>query len=162
MKKLSYIALLLLSCIFSCQDIKTTNSNNQISPISKLQDKVVLKNLEIDQKWYGTYRIRFEYGKIGGINAGWDLEILINKNQIIASGNGYQIGFKDELTATAEGNKLVLKHKKNIDGYTLGEDMNPEFILIEDNGLFYIQSEWIDSDIITKPEKKGFKITKEN
>ncbi len=35
--------------------------------------------------------------------------------------------------------------------------MNPEFTLIENKGNFYIQSEWIDSDIITKPEKDGLK-----
>lgn len=46
--------------------------------------------------------------------------------------------------------------------YSLGEDMNPELILIEDHRIYYVQSEWIDSDIITKPEAKGFKISKEN
>ncbi len=46
------------------------------------------------------------------MNAGWDLEINITGENSIASGNGYQIGFKDELTATEEGNKLILKHKK--------------------------------------------------
>lgn len=47
------------------------------------------------------------------MNTGWDLEININEENIIAYGSGYQIGFKDELTAMEEGNKLILKHKKS-------------------------------------------------
>lgn len=168
MTKISYISLLLLSCVFSCKDVKTSattkliknNSHSDTAIINKSKTTIPHNN-NIDKKWYGVYNTRFDYGKIGGMNAGWDLEININSEQIIVSGSGYQIGFKDEVTATQEGNKLILKYKKNLDGYTLGENMNPEFILTEDNGRFYVQSEWIDSDIITKPEVKGFKISKE-
>ncbi|KPH14199.1 hypothetical protein AMQ68_01345 [Chryseobacterium sp. ERMR1:04] len=111
-------------------------------------------------KWNGTYTSRLDYGNGAGINNGWDLEIHINNENISASGNGYQIGFKDELTAVEDGNKLILKHKKNIDGYSLGENMNPEFVLIEDKGKYYFKSEWVDSDIITKPQKNGYEIHK--
>jgi|GEM_PF-3746517 len=115
----------------------------------------------ISSKWYGIYKVWFDYGKIGGVNAGWELKINIDKAVITASGNGYQIGFTDQLEAVEEGNKLILRYKKNIDGYSLGENMNPEFLLIEDNGKYYIQSEWVDSDILTKAEKNGYKISKE-
>ncbi|WP_412850358.1 hypothetical protein ACL0VS_11930 [Chryseobacterium sp. PMSZPI] len=157
-----YISLLLFLA-FSCKDAKTsvtqvikadTVTSGQKTPSS-------LQTIAINKKWYGIYKVRLNYGEIGGMKAGWDLEININGENITASGSGYQIGFKDELTATEMGNKLILKHKNNLDGYTLGKNMDPEFILIEDNGSFYVQSEWIDSDIITKPETKGFKILKD-
>ena len=132
--------------------------NGKFIPYSSQKvDKVNL----ISNKWFGTYNTWFSYGEIGGTNAGWELEININKENIIASGNGYQIGFTDELNAVEDGNKLILKYKKNIDGYTLGENMNTEFVLIEDKGKYFVQSEWVDSDILTKPEKYGYKIMKE-
>ncbi|MBB6369172.1 hypothetical protein [Chryseobacterium shigense] len=162
MKTLSYISLLLF-CTFSCKDNKISNPTKNL--VENSTNKVItskLQNTNIDQKWYGIYKARFDYGKIGGVNAGWDLEIHIDSNHITVSGSGYQIGFKDEVTATEEENKLILKYKKNIDGYSLGKNMNPEFILIKDNDNFYIQSEWIDSDIITKPEAKGFIISKKS
>lgn len=119
------------------------------------------KHNTISNKWFGTYKTRFSYGEIGGTNAGWDLEITVNEKNITATGNGYQIGFKDELLANENGNELTFKFKKNIEGYSLGESMNPEFILKEFNGKYYLESEWIDSDIITKPEKNGFVVKKE-
>jgi hypothetical protein len=171
MTKKLYISIVLLSLFFSCKDTKTSipPNNGEFFDKNSITDSVtptertpkILQKV-IDKKWYGLYETRFNYGKIGGMNAGWDLEINITGENSIASGNGYQIGFKDELTATEEGNKLILKHKKNLDGYTLGKNMDPEFVLIEDNGSFYVQSEWIDSDIITKPETKGFKIAKKS
>ncbi|VFA43395.1 hypothetical protein [Chryseobacterium indologenes] len=153
---------LLLFLAFSCKDAKTsvTQVINADTVTSRQKTPSSLHTIAINKKWYGIYKVRLNYGEIGGMNAGWDLEINITGENSIASGNGYQIGFKDELTATEEGNKLILKHKKNLDGYTLGKNMDPEFILIEDNGNFYVQSEWIDSDIITKPQKDGFKIIK--
>lgn len=111
-------------------------------------------------KWFGTYKTQFDYGKIAGIMTGWSLEIIINEKNIIASGDGYQIAFKDELKAIERENKLFLYHKRNIDGYSTGHNMNPEFILINEDGKYYIQSKWIDSDVITKPEKNGFIIQK--
>ncbi|SDJ20870.1 hypothetical protein [Chryseobacterium jejuense] len=168
MKNSLNLIVLFFFITFSCKDIKTSTPNKLVKNNSYNDTTIINKskttishNDNIDKKWYGVYNTRFDYGKIGGMNAGWDLEIIINSEQIVGSGSGYQIGFKDEVTATQEGNKLVLKYKKNLDGYTLGESMNPEFILTEDNGSFYVQSEWIDSDIITKPEAKGFKISKE-
>lgn len=115
----------------------------------------------ISSKWFGNYTAWFSYGEIGGMNTGWKLEIDINKENIRASGNGYQIGFIDELNAVEDGNKLILKYKNNIDGYTLGENMDPEFVLINDSGKYYIESKWVDSDILTKPEKYGYVIIKE-
>ncbi|AZA81934.1 hypothetical protein C1637_24725 [Chryseobacterium lactis] len=161
----------MLSLFLSCKDTKTTippnngeffdkNSITDSSALTERTPSILQKG--IDKKWYGIYKVRFDYGEIGGMNAGWDLEININGENITASGSGYQIGFKDELTATEKGNRLILKHKKNLDGYTLGKNMDPEFVLIEDNGSFYVQSEWIDSDIITKPETNGFKIVKKS
>lgn len=120
-----------------------------------------IKSGSISNKWLGTYKTYFNYGEIGGVKAGWKLEIKIDKDNIIASGDGYQIGFKDELMMIEEGDRLILKHKKNLDGYSLGENMNPEFVLFEDKGKYYVQSEWVDSDVLTKPEKNGYKINKE-
>ncbi|WP_326983276.1 hypothetical protein VUJ46_01640 [Chryseobacterium sp. MYb264] len=165
----------LVFIVLSCKDNKTPSSKNKkieseinhssittVTSTIDTQNKNKQEKNNIDKKWLGTYTARFAYGQIGGINAGWDLEIKITNDQTIASGNGYQIGFIDELRAIAEGNRLILKHKENRQGYTLGEKMNPEFILIEDHGIYYVQSEWIDSDIITKPEAKGFKISKDH
>ncbi|NML70329.1 hypothetical protein HHL23_11020 [Chryseobacterium sp. RP-3-3] len=170
--KKSYLVLICLSAIFSCKNSKASipDNNGGFFEKSTVADTItstkktstLVQKSNIDKKWYGIYKTRLDYGKIGGMNVGWDLEININSDNITASGSGYQIGFKDEVTAMEEGNKLILKYKKNLDGYTLGENMNPEFILIKDNRNFYIQSEWIDSDIITKPDKNGFKISKEN
>ncbi|UFH30398.1 hypothetical protein LNP04_10435 [Chryseobacterium sp. C-71] len=142
--------------------VKTSSDNERNFKYYK-SDLTFKKNEKanlISNKWFGNYTAWFSYGEIGGQNVGWELEIKINKENIIASGNGYQIGFTDELNALEDGNKLILKHKKNIDGYTLGENMDTEFVLINDNGKYFIQSKWIDSDILTKPDQKGYKISK--
>ncbi|WBV51292.1 hypothetical protein [Chryseobacterium gambrini] len=139
-----------------------------LSNVFEVNNEMILNSLfknlnatkSISKKWLGIYKARFNYGKIGGVNAGWDLEINVNKATITASGNGYQIGFMDELNAVEKDNKLVLNYKKNIDGLSLGENMNPEFIITEENGKYYIQSEWIDVDVLTKPKKNGYEIYK--
>jgi hypothetical protein len=39
--------------------------------------------------------------------------------------------------------------------------MNPEFILIENKGKYFIKTKWIDNDIITKPKELGYEIIKQ-
>ena len=65
------------------------------------------------------------------------------------------------LIASENNNELTLNHLKNLSGYKQGSNMKPEFILIEENGKYYIKSKWIDNDIVTKSEKLGYKIDKE-
>ena len=130
--------------------IKESNENN-----------IKSSNNILSSKWIGKYSTYFSYGKIGGDNAGWTLEIIINNNQIKAIGDGYQISFTDLLIANENNNKLILNHLKNISGYKQGANMNPEFILSEDNGKYYIKSKWIDSDIVTKSQLLGYEIDKE-
>ncbi|TDQ11718.1 hypothetical protein [Pedobacter metabolipauper] len=108
--------------------------------------------------WQGKYSAYFSYGDIAGQNAGWALEINITKDKITATGEGFQMAFVDELRAKVSGSKLILTHFKNVSGYNRGKGMNPEFTLINDHGKFYIQSKWIDSDVITKPAALGYKI----
>ncbi len=128
----------------------------------KLNNKTIkaLDSGKMSQKWLGTYSAYFSYGEIGGLNVGWALTIEINSDSIKATGDGYQMGFIDLLTAKENKNELILNHLKNLYGYTLGVDMNPEFILIEKNGKYFIKSDWIDYDIKTKPKKLGYEIEK--
>ena len=116
----------------------------------------------IPTTWKGKYVTYFSYGDIAGQNAGWALEIEITDKKITAKGEGFQMAFKDELSAKASGSKLVLTHLKNISGYKRGEAMKPEFILIKDKGRYYVQSEWIDADVKAKPTALGYKIDKVN
>lgn len=116
---------------------------------------------KFSKKWTGIYSCYFSYGEIGGEEAGWNLKLEVFEDSIKASGEGYQIGFCDLLNAEENNHTLVLNHHKNLSGYSLGKKMNPEFILIEDQGKYYIKSNWIDKDILTKPEKLGFRTEKE-
>lgn len=141
---------------------------------TKLQDIIDQSNIKKDEnkdfsslqkvtpsnKWFGTYSAYYSYGKIGGENAGWTLDIKISNDSIIASGDGYQIGFTDLLIAKENGNELLLNHFKNLNGYNLGSKMNPEFVLIENKGKYFIKTKWIDSDIVTKPKELGYEILK--
>ena len=129
--------------------------------IKSNKNETILNNNLISNKWIGKYSTYFSYGKIGGDNAGWSLEIEIKEGEIKATGDGYQISFTDLLTANENKNELTLNHLKNIFGYKLGANMNPEFTIIEDNGKYYVKSKWIDGDIITKSDKFGYKIDKE-
>lgn len=158
---------------------KQFNVNNEENEIEIWQNnlindfivdtKIVLNNKpetlspenNISADWYGKYSSFFSYGQIGGDNAGWILEIDISKDNIKATGDGYQISFSDLLTAKEEGDKLILYHLKNINGYKLGEKMDPEFVLIKKGNIFFINSNWIDKDIITKPKSLGYEITKD-
>lgn len=120
-----------------------------------------IKN-NISEKWYGNYSIWLDYGEIGGEKVGYAITIDITKDSIKATGDGFQIGFEDLLSVKEEGNKLILYHMKNLYGYKQGEDMNPKFIMIEDCNNYYITTPWINSDVITKPNKLGYNITKNN
>lgn len=128
---------------------KIINESNNKTKLNKISDK-----------WIGNYSIYFSYGKIGDQNAGWQLDIEITKDKITATGDGYQIGFTDLLIAKENGNELLLNHFKNLNGYNLGSKMNPEFVLIENKGKYFIKTKWIDSDIVTKPKELGYEILK--
>lgn len=87
------------------------------------------------------------------------MNIEIKVDGIVASGDGYQMGFKDELIGTDSGNKILLHHKNNIYGYKLGKKMNPEFVIEKYGNEYYILSDWI-SDVKEKPTNIGYKLTK--
>ncbi|MGN7808911.1 hypothetical protein [Flavobacterium sp. 22076] len=57
------------------------------------------------------------------------------------------------LSANNDGNKLIFNQLRNLEGNDLGSTMKPEFILIEQGGKYYIQSEWIDSEFINKKKQ---------
>lgn len=117
------------------------------------------KNQSISENWIGNYNTYFNYGDIGGENAGWELNIEIYVDSIIASGDGYQMGFKDELIFEDLGEKLILYHKKNLYGYKLGEKMKPEFIIQKKDNEYFILSEWI-SDVKENPMGLGYRLEK--
>lgn len=118
----------------------------------------IKKKLSISQKWIGDYSTYFKYK--GALESqGWELNIKVSKDSIIAFGDGYQIGFKDELTPEDLGDKLILHHKTNLYGYTLGSKLNPEFVITKDGDNYFILSEWI-SDIEEIPKKIGYKLNK--
>jgi len=116
--------------------------------------------LAVSAAWNGKYSAYFSYGDIAGQNAGWALDINITSSKITASGEGYQMAFSDELSVIERASELVLTHSKHISGYPSGQKMNPEFILIKDDGKFYIKSRWISEDVITKPAALGYPIDK--
>lgn len=134
-------------------DQSNTKKSENINSLS-------LQKVKLSNKWIGNYNAYYSYGKIGGENAGWSLEIEILTDRIVATGSGYQIGFTDLLIAKENGNELLLNHFKNLSGYSLGAKMNPEFVLIENNGKYFIKTKWIDNDIITKPKDLGYEIIK--
>lgn len=157
MKKTLVITTILFCLqLVICQQKPKENQEKEASNKS-----VKLQKIKIPNKWIGKYSTYFSYGKIGGENAGWNLDIEISNDSIIATGDGYQIGFKDILTAKENDNELVLNHLKNLNGYKLGAKMNPEFILIEDKEKYFIKTKWIDNDIVTKPKKLGYEIIKQ-
>ena len=113
----------------------------------------------VPASWLGKYTAYFSYGDIAGQAAGWELEINITKGKITAKGEGFQMGFVDELKATVSDSKLILTHLKNVSGYTTGKKMSPEFTLTNNKGKFYVKSEWIASaDVKEKPTAFGYKI----
>jgi len=157
MKKTLVITTILFCLQFViCQQRPKGNQEKQTSNKS-----VKLEKMKLSNKWIGKYSTYFSYGKIGGENAGWNLDIEISNDSIIANGEGYQIGFKDLLIAKEKDNQLILNHLKNLNGYKLGAKMNPEFVLIENKGKYFIKTKWIDSDIVTKPKELGYEIIKQ-
>ncbi|MBZ4044408.1 hypothetical protein [Flavobacterium hibisci] len=157
MKKTLVITTILFCLqLVICQQKPKENQEKEASNKS-----VKLQKIKIPNKWIGKYTAYFSYGKIGGENAGWNLDIEISNDSIIASGDGYLIGFKDLLAAKESNNELVLNHLKNLNGYKLGAKMNPEFVLIENKGKYFIKTKWIDSDIVTKPKELGYEIIKQ-
>lgn len=128
--------------------------------ISTTKDASLLEVSDIDKKWIGNYSVKLNYGETQGLYSGLTIKIMIKKDSILASGEGYQIGFKDLLSANNDGNKLIFNQLKNLEGNDLGSTMKPEFILIEQGGKYYIQSEWIDSDFVNKKNNLGYEIEK--
>jgi galactitol-specific phosphotransferase system IIB component len=120
-----------------------------------------LQTNEINKKWFGNYIAELSYGEIEGMNSSLTIQIKITKDSIIAKGEGYQMAFKDLLSAKENDNVLILNQLKNLDGYDTGSTMKPEFTLIEENGKYYVKSEWIDSEVITPQKKLGFEIVKQ-
>jgi hypothetical protein len=111
--------------------------------------------------WNGKYTVYLSYGKIAGANAGIQLDITITPNSIIGTGEGFQLYFKDKLKASPAGNKLTLRHVKNLEGSAYGKTMNPEFVLTHDKGKFYLQSKWINgTDVVEKPTQHGYLVEK--
>lgn len=111
----------------------------------------------ISKKWIGNYSSYFKYKDSEG--NGWELNITVDKDSIFASGDGYQMGFKDVLTSEDLGDKLVLYHKHNLYGYKLGSSMKPEFIITKKGDSYFILSGWI-SDIEETPTNIGYKLNK--
>jgi hypothetical protein len=139
---------------------KIINEKIREVTIKKIDQNTQQINNSFNQKWIGDYFTKLSYGQIQGIYTNLLINIKITKDSIIASGEGNQISFKDLLSVKENNNKLILNQLKNLSGYDVGKTMNPEFTLIEDGGKYYIQSKWIDSEIITKPKKLGYEIKK--
>lgn len=133
---------------------------------NKIDEFIAKSNLKENNKtlpsdWIGQYSGYFDYGNTGGQNSGWELNINISNSNIIAKGDGFQIGFEDELSLIeTSDNEIQLKHKKNISGYKQGQKMNPEFTLKKVGQKFYINSKWITSDVKNKKNKEGYLIEK--
>ena len=116
----------------------------------------------IADDWFGKYETYFSYGEIGGINAGWTLKLVVDRDSIKASGDGYQMYFEDQLTARENGDTLLLTHLKNLNGYKHGDQMKPEFKLLRKDGKFFIKSDWIGLDVQEQPTADGYPIDKGN
>ena len=160
MKKI-FVITTFLFCLQFASSQQNQKNNQSTTKKDGNKNASSLQQIKLSNKWIGKYSTYFSYGKIGGENAGWNLEIEISNDSIIAAGDGYQIGFTDLLIAKESDNELVLNHLKNLKGYKLGTKMDPEFVLIENKGKYFIKTKWIDSDIVTKPNKLGYEITKE-
>lgn len=117
---------------------------------------------KISSSWIGKFSTYFDYGDNGGQNTGWELEINITDDKIIARGDGFQMGFLDELSLQENNEiEIYLKHKKNISGYKLGQKMEPEFVIKKVDQKFYIDSKWISNDVKNKKNTHGYLIEKE-
>lgn len=128
--------------------------------IQKLRTNNFITVNNISEKWYGNYSVWLDYGDIGGQKVGYEIIIEITKDSIKATGDGFQMSFIDLLTAKEENSKLILYHSRNLYGYKQGGGMNPEFVLIEDKGNYYLTTQWVSQDVITKPKKLGYEIIK--
>ena len=127
-----------------------------VSPQAEAQSAVI----SISEHWFGKYETYFNYGEIGGMNAGWALSLEVERDSIKASGEGYQMYFEDQLSARENGDTLILTHLKNLNGYKQGDKMQPEFKLLRKDGKFFIKSEWIGLDVQEKPTADGYPIDK--
>ena len=173
MKRLFLISAASLMILSSCRENRVSQDAIQVPTNSVVasnysdpnaeqpsEQKAKSSDAKIPATWIGKYSAYFSYGDIAGQNAGWELEIKITNKKITAEGNGFQMAFLDELSAKANGSKLILTHLKNVSGYKTGKTMNPEFTLIKDQGQFYVQSDWIGADVKAQPGKFGHKIDK--
>lgn len=158
MKKILFVAVW-LGVFFACQqkalvDFAPKPNDHQMA----VQSASMVNEQTAD--WNGTYTAYFNYGEIGGVNAGWTLTIKVAADAIIASGEGYQMFFKDALKANFSKNQLTLTHVKNLEGYKQGKSMNPEFIIVRNNGKYYVKSNWIAAEVTDKATSFGYLIDK--
>lgn len=133
--------------------------------VQRFKDKEITKSEDkykaISNKWTGVYTAYFSYEKIGGEKTGWELNISINKDSILAFGDGYQMGFKDLLLGEEYEDKILLYHKENIYGYKQGKKMTPEFTIHKNNNDFFVTSDWI-SDVSNNSTELGYRLEKVN
>ncbi len=147
MKKTIIISLLFIG--YACENKRSKATENQSSQ----------KNTSDHAFYSESIRDTIFCNDIGGRVTGWELEIDISNNRMIARGDGYQMGFLDELNfEQSNEDEIHLKYKRNISGYNLGHKMEPEFILKKINEKIYIDSEWISNDVTNKKTKKGYLI----
>ncbi len=155
--RILFVSLFAIGIFNACQPNVNLGASADAPQLAVQSAAMVSEDLA---NWNGEYVAYFSYGKIGGVNAGWELTIKISADSIIATGEGYQMYFKDALKAVPGQNKLTLIHLKHLEGYQQGNKMKPEFTIVKDKGNFYIKSDWIGLDVLEKPKANGYLIEK--
>jgi len=155
--KTLFISLIAICIGTACQSNANLGASTDSTQLAVQSAALVNEN---HADWNGKYVAYFSYGNIGGVNAGWELTINISSDSIVATGEGYQMYFKDALKAVPSGNKLALMHLKHLEGYQQGVKMKPEFTIVKDKGKFYVKSDWIGLDVLEKPKANGYLMEK--
>ena len=93
--------------------------------------------------WNGIYNLKIDYGKLDEFSEmSIDYEIEITNGKCTFSGMGYKTDFTDLCKIEDNGDNLVLKYVKTIDGdgFTDHSEVNTLGVLFKKNNLYYIKS----------------------
>ncbi|MDQ3110547.1 MAG: DUF5991 domain-containing protein, partial [Bacteroidota bacterium] len=111
--------------------------------------------------WYGQYEYYLPGPNIGGVNIGWEYNIVYNDTECTFHGDGYQMGFKYRCEPIYNDDTLYLKEVVFIgDGENTPVQTNLSTIIIKVGNEYYFQSKTIAEEGIAKPTECGYKMKK--
>ena len=144
MKSLIIICILSL---FSCEKAKentVTISKETVRNKKYPGDSLLSESAKaIDNHWLGNYNLNIDYGKLDNVSEmSIDYDIEISSDKCTFSGMGYKTYFTDLCKIEENGNQLVLKYLKAIDGdgFSDHSHLTDLGIIIYKEGKYYLKS----------------------